>query len=162
ERLLSPKLFPGSSIGPDVVVGANAYHSGKTAHIAGISARGNTLVIRLVKPTPTLPWVLADVPYCAVPASTPVVSGGVETPIPAARLLSPRAVGFSAKQAYPLRGDLRTARRLAGGRALHAVFATFEPTDPYSVPFVKAVRDELAAVGITVTVLPLTNADFDN
>ena len=84
ERVLSPKLFPGSDIGPEIVVGASAYHEGKAAHVAGISAHGDTLVIHLVQPVPDLLRTLALNPYCAVPASTPVVSHGIDAPIPSA------------------------------------------------------------------------------
>jgi DNA-binding SARP family transcriptional activator/ABC-type transport system substrate-binding protein/streptogramin lyase len=292
ERVTSPDIFPGSDIGPEIVVGATAYHAGKAAHISGISAHGNTLVIRLVKPVPGLPWVLADVPYCAVPPSTPVVPYGVETPVPSAgpyylaqhtdsfavlkrnpnyrgprrpqldsivyefavkpgdaaariakgtldyvaeydpalapngaaarlagsryrftpdstgsvkflqfnvgrplfsnirlrravqyaidrralaalegdigampatRLLSSRLPGFSATPIYPLRPNLRKARDLMGGRHVRAVFATFDPTtDPYGAAFAKEVQRELARIGLTTTVIPLTNADYAN
>src|SRR5262249_23449664 len=84
ERVLSPKLFPGSEIGPEIVVGSQAYNSGQAAHVSGISAHGDNLVIRLVQPVPDLARTLAQNPYCAVPVSTPVVSHGIEGPIPSA------------------------------------------------------------------------------
>jgi YVTN family beta-propeller protein len=56
----------------DDVVGARAYATGKAAHVAGIVARGNKLIIRLVKPVPDLPARLAtDFVGCAVPLDTP-------------------------------------------------------------------------------------------
>jgi DNA-binding SARP family transcriptional activator/ABC-type transport system substrate-binding protein/outer membrane protein assembly factor BamB len=287
ERTFSPKYAWFDPSGA-VLMGAAAYHAGKTAHIAGLSARGDTLVIRLTKPVPELPRLLALTYACAVPVSTPVVSHGIDAPIPSAgpyylaahtdsvavlkrnpnyhgprpqrldaivyrfgiapgdaaaliarakfdyvmeydpalapdtpaargagsryrltpdstastkllafntnrplfkdlrlrraveyaldrralasldnaipstRLLSPRLSGFDAAQMYPLRPDLRKARQLMGGRRAHAVFATFDPSgDPIAARFARAVRQQLAAIGISVTVLPLRNEDWD-
>jgi DNA-binding SARP family transcriptional activator/ABC-type transport system substrate-binding protein len=83
--------------------------------------------------------------------------------LPATRLYSPMSPGYDATPLYPLRPDIRTARRLTGGRKAHAVLLAFDPTlDPVSAAFVRAVRDQLAAVGISVSVLPMTNRDFAN
>ena len=64
------------------IVGANAFAAGKAAHISGVSAHGDTLVIRLVRPTPDLPRLLALPWFCAVPAGLPTV--GLPYPIPTA------------------------------------------------------------------------------
>lgn len=285
ERFLSPRLQPGPwnlAVFSDVV-GANAYHDGSAAHVSGISARDNTLVIRLVRPGRGLPLRLALPGACAVPANLQTVYHGLSGPIPSAGpyYLAARSenvlvlkrnpsyhgprphsldaivyrmnvdVGTAAAQAgqgkvdylleddpalapdtaaahaagpryrrtpnnwtellalntrrplfadsrlrraveyaidrralaagfglptshvlppnfpssgeaspYPLSPKLDTARKLVAGRHLHAVFATVDPTaDPGSAAFTEAVRSQLAAVGITVTVLPLTDLD---
>jgi ABC-type transport system substrate-binding protein len=258
-------------------------------HVAGISAHGDTLVVHLVRPVPDLVRTLAQNPYCAVPVSTPVVSHGIETPIPSAgpyylaaltdsvavlkrnpnyhgprprhldaivyelgvppaeaaarieagkldyllefdpalapgtaaaraagarfrmtpnssgqtlvlafntgrplfsdirlrravqyaldrrtlaaidsgipgtRLLSPKVPGFDSTPLYPLRPDLRKARALMHGRHVHAVFATFDPSaGTQEASFARAVRDQLAAIGITTTMVPLTNEDYSS
>ena len=85
ERDLSPKI-PGPwnfALLADVV-GASAYRAGKAPHVAGVTARGDRLVVRLVRPAPDLPARLALPKFCAVPAGTPVVEGGIEAPIPSA------------------------------------------------------------------------------
>jgi YVTN family beta-propeller protein len=71
DRVLSPKLnaFPGSFMGD--IVGAKAYMSGRAPHLAGVSASGNRLVVRLVRPAPDLPSRLATPWFCAVPSTTP-------------------------------------------------------------------------------------------
>jgi DNA-binding SARP family transcriptional activator/ABC-type transport system substrate-binding protein len=288
ERVVSPKL-PWFEPTASDIVGAAAYHAGKAPHVAGLSVRGDTLTIRLVKPAPDFPRRIALSLYCVVPDSTPVVSHGVDAPIPSAgpyylaahtdsaavlkrnpnyhgprpqhvdaivyrfgvapgdgaariakdgfdymlesdpalapdtaaartagrryrltpvgfggtdllalntsrplfadarrrravqyaldrrvlgeieqaipatRLLPPKLPGFDAASLYPLRPDLRRARALTGGRRFHAVFATFDPkADPQAAAFAQAVRGQLAAIGIDTTVLPLTNADYQN
>jgi DNA-binding SARP family transcriptional activator/ABC-type transport system substrate-binding protein/streptogramin lyase len=83
ERVLSPKNAGASSLLPDII-GGEAYSAGKTAHISGISARGDTLVIRLVKPARDLPERLALPQFCAVPANLPTVPHGLPYPIPSA------------------------------------------------------------------------------
>jgi len=289
ERDISPTYASGY-LDPrwKVIVGAEAYNAGKTAHPSGITAHGNTLVMRLKEPVPDLPRVLALNVFCPVPAGTPIIPHGLNTPIasagpyylaaltdsvavlkpnpnygglrpqhvdaivfelgvapkdaaahvandtldyvfendpalaagtaaakaarkrwrltpeplghvsllafnvrrpvfadprmrravqyaldrrrladadpsglvPATRLLSPKVVGYTDAPLYPLRANVRTARGLAWTHRAHAVLAAF--ADSYSAPLNSALHDELAAIGIEVAVLPLTNADFDN
>ncbi len=77
ERSLSPRKSMGlGGSGPGQmeltdVVGAAAYMAGKAQHIAGISARGDRLTIRLTHPAPDLPARLASSPFCAVPTDMP-------------------------------------------------------------------------------------------
>ena len=78
ERSLSPRKSmglagsgPGQQELPDVV-GAAAYMAGKAQHIAGISARGDRLTIRVTHPAPDLPQRLATSPFCAVPSNMPL------------------------------------------------------------------------------------------
>ena len=83
--------------------------------------------------------------------------------LPATRLLPPKLVGFQQAQSYPLRSEVVRARKLVGGRHLHAVFATYDPKiDESAAAFAKAVRQQLAAIGIGVTILPITFADNDD
>jgi ABC-type transport system substrate-binding protein len=86
ERVLSPRLQPGPwklALLPDVV-GAVAYHAGKSAHVSGVSVHGDLLVVRLVKPASDLPTRLADPDFCAVPVETPIVLNGITSPLPSA------------------------------------------------------------------------------
>jgi DNA-binding SARP family transcriptional activator/ABC-type transport system substrate-binding protein/streptogramin lyase len=81
ERALSPKF---DYVVPQAlnIAGVDEYRAGKAAHISGVSVRGRSLVIRLLKPAPDLPWFAAQ--SCAVPRETPVVPNGVTTPVASA------------------------------------------------------------------------------
>jgi len=71
ERALDPKVG-GYAFGfMGDIVGMPAFEAGRTAHLAGITASGNRLQIRLIRPSPDLPARLAIVPFCAVPDDTP-------------------------------------------------------------------------------------------
>ena len=86
ERVLSPRLQPGPwklALLPDVV-GAIAYHAGKSTRVSGVTVHGDLLVIRLVKPASDLPARPADPDFCAVPVRTPIVLNGIASPIPSA------------------------------------------------------------------------------
>jgi DNA-binding SARP family transcriptional activator/ABC-type transport system substrate-binding protein len=63
---------PGAQELSGVVVGAAAYAAGKARHVAGITARGDRLTIRLTHPAPDLPERLAGAPFCAVPSDMPL------------------------------------------------------------------------------------------
>jgi YVTN family beta-propeller protein len=77
ERTLNPAMkFPFASDFADIV-GARAYMAGKTDHIAGVIARGNTLTIRLTEPAPSLLARVAEPAFCAVPSDTPPDPKGV-------------------------------------------------------------------------------------
>jgi DNA-binding SARP family transcriptional activator/ABC-type transport system substrate-binding protein len=78
---------------------------------------------------------------------------------PATRLLTENLPGFEDTFTYPLSPQLRTARRLVGGRHVHAVLTTFDLSDPREAAFAKSVREQLAAVGISVELLPRTYDD---
>jgi peptide/nickel transport system substrate-binding protein len=78
--------------------------------------------------------------------------------LPATRLLSPKVEGFEEKQLYPVRGSLDRARTLARGRRAHAVLYTWN--DSYSSLFNRALRRQLAAIGISATIRTMTNDDF--
>ena len=65
------------------IAGARAYQAGRAKRIAGVTARGDTLRIRLRRPSTTLPARLAGGVACAVPPSTPATVAGA-VPIPTA------------------------------------------------------------------------------
>jgi ABC-type oligopeptide transport system substrate-binding subunit/streptogramin lyase len=86
ERALSSKLgaeAPGYAVLSDIV-GAPAFHDGKAQHIAGLTASGDVLRIRLAAPTGDFLARLSLPFFAAVPIGTPIVNGGVQTPIPSA------------------------------------------------------------------------------
>ena len=85
ERYLSPaggNYDPLHMLGD--IVGAQAYASGKSPHVSGVSAHGDTLVIRLRHPAGDLPARLSLPSFCAVPANLPTVPHGLPYPIPSA------------------------------------------------------------------------------
>jgi peptide/nickel transport system substrate-binding protein len=86
ERALSKGLGPEAPAYGFLsdVVGADAFHAGKTQDISGIVAHGDTLSIRLVAPAGDFLARLSMPFFAAVPIGTPVVTGGVQTPIPSA------------------------------------------------------------------------------
>ena len=82
ERTLGPKLraYARSFMGD--IVGMRAYQAGRTSHLAGVTASGDRLQIRLTAPAPDLPTRLATTPFCAAPDDTP--AGPQSQPIPSA------------------------------------------------------------------------------
>jgi YVTN family beta-propeller protein len=83
ERTLNPAMRSGVASQFGDIVGAGAYMAGKTAHIAGVIARANTLTIRLTAPAPSLLARVAEPAFCAVPSDTPIDPKGVRV-IPSA------------------------------------------------------------------------------
>ena len=86
ERALSPRFGPQALAAAFVsdIVGVDAYRAGRTRHVAGIRANGDTLTIKLEAPAPDFPARMALPYFCAVPVRTPIVPNGLEEPIPAA------------------------------------------------------------------------------
>ena len=90
ERALSARFATGGRPNPlgvllPDVVGATAFAAGKATHIRGITARGDTLTIRLTRAAGDLPARLRAPFFCPVPVGTPAVpGGGRSTPIPMA------------------------------------------------------------------------------
>jgi DNA-binding SARP family transcriptional activator/ABC-type transport system substrate-binding protein len=79
---------------------------------------------------------------------------------PATRLLFPSILGHEERHLYPLRPDLRTARRLAGGRKAQVFVYNWD--DPvYAAPFNGALRAQLAALGLRMTILPARQGDTE-
>ena len=86
ERALSPGFgddAPGYYVLADVV-GAKAFHDGKADEISGLKVDGDVLTIRLVAPAGDFVSRLSLPFFSAVPVGTPVVNGGLQTPIPSA------------------------------------------------------------------------------
>jgi DNA-binding SARP family transcriptional activator/ABC-type transport system substrate-binding protein len=77
--------------------------------------------------------------------------------IPATRLLSPSVPGYDATPLYPLRGDLRRARSLAGPKPGRAVVYTWDDP-PYTDAFNRLLREQLARIGIRARVLRIDQA----
>ncbi len=86
ERALNPGLGPGAPAYGYLsdVVGAGAFYAGKAQHVSGITVSGNRLRIRLVAPAGDFLGRLSMPFFAAVPIGTPIVDGGVQTPIPSA------------------------------------------------------------------------------
>ncbi|MGZ6563240.1 MAG: BTAD domain-containing putative transcriptional regulator [Solirubrobacteraceae bacterium] len=82
ERSLSPTLKPSVVVYVNDIVGERAYIKGKASHISGVTARGDTLSIRLTRPAGDFPTRITLPPFCAVPLSTPMHP--TEDPIPSA------------------------------------------------------------------------------
>ena len=72
ERVLSPRMGAYARTFMGDIVGMRAYQAGKTHHLAGVTASGNRLQIRLIAPAPDLPARLATMWFCAVPDDTPM------------------------------------------------------------------------------------------
>jgi ABC-type transport system substrate-binding protein len=82
ERTLSPKM--GSPEGVNIhlqeeIVGAQAFLAGKASKISGISAKGLTLTVKLVKPNASFVPQMAMGWFTAVEPSLPYTSQGVQT-----------------------------------------------------------------------------------
>ena len=79
ERSLNPKMSSPFDYQFGDIVGARAYMAGKAAHIAGVIATGDKLIIRLTTPHPDLPTRVAQSVFCAVPIGTPIDPKGLPT-----------------------------------------------------------------------------------
>jgi DNA-binding SARP family transcriptional activator/ABC-type transport system substrate-binding protein len=78
--------------------------------------------------------------------------------LPATRLLSSGVTGHDDRPLYPLRSDLRKARRLAAGRSAHVFVLTWD--DPgYTDAFNSALRRQLAAIGLRMTIVAPSQRD---
>ena len=80
ERFLSPSVHDPAGIDFAFadVVGYAAYHGGRAHHLAGVTAMDRTLTIRLERPNPALPALMAMPYLCAVPPDTPIRAKGIE------------------------------------------------------------------------------------
>jgi peptide/nickel transport system substrate-binding protein len=82
ERTLSPKM--GSPLGVNIhleaeIVGGEAFLNGKASKISGISAKGQTLTIKLTQPNATFVPQMAMGWFTAVKPDLPYTSQGVNT-----------------------------------------------------------------------------------
>jgi YVTN family beta-propeller protein len=78
ERALHPRTASFGAEYLDDVRGAAAYRAGRARTVAGVSARGDRLTIRLTRPSPTLPAAMATFSLCAVPPNMPIRPRGLE------------------------------------------------------------------------------------
>lgn len=79
ERVLSPRLRSPDTGDFLDIVGARAYHAGRTARLAGVTTRGDRLIVHLTAPAPDFPARVAEPAMCAVPTDTPITPGGVQS-----------------------------------------------------------------------------------
>jgi oligopeptide transport system substrate-binding protein len=82
ERVLTPALQSGLSYLFEGVEGARRMLVGKAPTLAGVSARGRVLAVRLVTPVPDFPARTTHL--CVVPAGLPAGAEGAKAPIPSA------------------------------------------------------------------------------
>ena len=81
--------------------------------------------------------------------------------LPTSAVLPPSAADARTGPGYPLGGDLNVARRLMAGHHVRALFATYaDATGAVFDPrFVRVLVRRLAAIGISVTVVPVRQTD---
>ena len=148
ERALHPTMEAGAPFFMNDIVGFDAYFEGRAERLAGVSARGDTLTIRLKAPSTTLPARLATTTFCAVPPNTPIVKGGVEripmagpyyfaSYVPKRRLVLRRNPNYHGSrprriEVIDIDLDVSAARALPAVEAGHADYVNSVPLD--SVP----------------------------
>jgi ABC-type transport system substrate-binding protein len=82
DRVLNPKMQSPAVpfiTGDNGIVGAQAVADGKAASASGVTASGNKLTIRLLKPDGSLLSKLAMNFFCALPKGTPITADGINT-----------------------------------------------------------------------------------
>jgi oligopeptide transport system substrate-binding protein len=79
SRTLSPVLQSPAQAYGSAIAGAGAYMSGKAKTLAGVTAKGQTLTIRLEADDPSFVSKLSMPFFCVVPTGTPIVKTGVQT-----------------------------------------------------------------------------------
>jgi class 3 adenylate cyclase/ABC-type oligopeptide transport system substrate-binding subunit/DNA-binding beta-propeller fold protein YncE len=77
ERSLHPRSRSYARFVVPDIAGFAAYRAGRAEHIAGVTARGDTLTVRLTAPSATLPDRLASSFFCAIPPTTPITSAPI-------------------------------------------------------------------------------------
>ena len=82
NRLLDPRMKTGLSNDFADIVGAQKVIDGKAETAFGVTARGDTLIIRLKKPVGD--FTLRAAGLCVVPEATPIDPEGVRAPSPSA------------------------------------------------------------------------------
>jgi ABC-type oligopeptide transport system substrate-binding subunit len=82
-RTLSPVMQSPAQAYGSAIAGADDYMAGKAKTLAGVTATGQTLSIRLAAADPAFISKLSMPFFCAVPAGTPITKQGVTT-VPAA------------------------------------------------------------------------------
>jgi ABC-type transport system substrate-binding protein len=82
ERIFTPAMQSGYPGLFDFIVGAQAMLDGKATSLAGATANGRTLTIRLTRPVYDFPARMSLI--CVVPSNLPVDPEGAKAPIPSA------------------------------------------------------------------------------
>ena len=72
ERILDPKMVSQYTPVLMDIAGAKAFQSGKASNVSGIAAKGQTLRISLIAPSPDFTSRVAMGAFCAVPLNYPV------------------------------------------------------------------------------------------
>jgi ABC-type transport system substrate-binding protein/class 3 adenylate cyclase len=145
ERATNPRSLPWVAEGLLDIVGASAYNAGRATQIAGVTARGDTLTIRLTAPSATLPARMATLLTCAVPPTTPFSGPGTEripmagpyyiaSYAPQRRLLLRRNPNYHGPRHARMREidinlDVTTARALAAVESGRADYVSRVPVD---------------------------------
>jgi peptide/nickel transport system substrate-binding protein len=84
DRLLDPRMKSQRAFLFKEVRGARSVMTGKVAHVSGVVAKKDRLIIHLSKAVPDFLDRLALPVLTAIPLDLPVVSGGVDAPLPSA------------------------------------------------------------------------------
>jgi class 3 adenylate cyclase/ABC-type oligopeptide transport system substrate-binding subunit len=145
ERALHPRTQSYAPVFMSDIVGFPAYHARKAKHLAGVTARGDTLTIRLKAPSTTLPARLASPNFCAVPPTTPISAKGIDqipmagpyylaSYVPKRRLVLRRNPNYGGTRPARLREididlDVAPARAVAAVQAGRADYASAVPVD---------------------------------
>jgi peptide/nickel transport system substrate-binding protein len=72
DRIVAPDMNSPAVLLARDIVGAGRVLAGKATTVSGVVARGNTLVVRLTRPTPDFVHRTASTYFCAVPPSLPI------------------------------------------------------------------------------------------
>jgi peptide/nickel transport system substrate-binding protein len=102
ERTLSPHTeSPAAGLVADLV-GGRAYAEGRARHISGVSASGNKLTLRLIRPSASFLTRMALPFFCALPEGTPIDPEGLRK--------VPSAGPYYVSERTPKRRSRRTSR----------------------------------------------------
>jgi YVTN family beta-propeller protein len=78
ERALNPRMASPWAFEVQDIAGAHAYATGRAGTVAGVSASGLRLTVRLTAPQADFPSRIAAQGFCAVPPDTPIDPNGIE------------------------------------------------------------------------------------
>ena len=81
ERIFDPSMNSSQEAFFDIIVGATEMLDGKTKTLAGVSAAGRTLTVKLTRRVADFPMLLAG-GLCAVPANLKASPDGATAPLP--------------------------------------------------------------------------------
>ena len=81
ERIFDPSMNSSQEAFFDIIVGATEMLDGKTKTLAGVSAAGRTLTVKLTRRVADFPMLVAG-GLCAVPANLKASPDGAKAPLP--------------------------------------------------------------------------------